>query len=317
MTHYAACLMGALAADAASLGLHWIYDPNRIAAIAAQQSQAAFTPVNAAHYKGVPAYLAHGARPDGALTQYGEVLHLAIQSLITGKGKFDQSAYQQAYAAHFGPGGAYVGYIDRPTRGTLVNLANDQTDPSGVDDDQLPAIAMLPAVVVATLGRADAVQTVARAIRVTNVNDTASTHGAAFADLLGLVLNGQSIAAALQAVAAGAKGTLGSSLQAALNNRQSPTDFAETTGRACHLPMGLPLTFHILAQTDSFAAAVEANILAGGDCAGRAIMIGAVMGAAHGIGGDTGIPADYLVKMHNAAPLWQRCQQLAALVQRQ
>jgi ADP-ribosylglycohydrolase len=80
--------------------------------------------------------------------------------------------------------------------------------------------------------------------------------------------------------------------------------------------MGLPLTFHILANASTFADAVEANIRAGGDSAGRAIMIGAVMGAAHGIGGDAGIPADYLVKMHNAASLWQYCQQLVALCER-
>ncbi len=313
MTNTAACLLGALTADAAALGLHWVYDPARIATVAAARGQAAFTPIDPAHFDGVPAYFAHGNRQNGALTQYGEVLHLAIQSLIATKGVFSETHYQAAYATHFGPGGTYIGYIDRPTRGTLANLAVGQTDPSGVDDDQLPATATLPAIVVATLGAADQTATLTRAIRVTNVNDTATAYGLAFASLLSLVLGGRSVASALHATASAAKGDLGKQLTQALNTPQSSTDYGETTGRACHLPMGLPLAFHILANTTSFADAVEANIRAGGDSAGRAILIGAVMGAAHGIGGTAGIPADYLVKMDNADPLWQHCQALAAL----
>lgn len=316
MPNSAACLLGALTADAAALGLHWIYDPARIDAIAAAQGHANFTPVNPAHFDGVPAYFAHGQRQNGMRTQYGEVLHTAIQSLIAIQGTFTVSHYQAAYAAHFGPGGTYVGYIDRPTRGTLANLAAGQTDPSGVDDDQLPATATLPAIVVATLGKPDQHATVTRAIRVTNVNDTATAYGLAFANLLSQVLNGTPVAKALQTTAAAATGDLGTQLTAALNSPQSSTDYGETTGRACHLPMGLPLAFHILANTTSFAAAIEANIRVGGDSAGRAIIIGSVMGAAHGLGGTSGIPADYLDKLHGADTLRQHCQSLADMAGR-
>lgn len=313
MTNTAACLMGALCADAAALGLHWIYDPARIDSIANASGHAAFTPINPTHFVGVPAYFAHAQRENGALTQYGEVLHTMIQSLIATNGTFSDTHYQTAYAAHFGAGGTYTGYIDRPTRGTLANLCAGQTDPSGIDDDQLPATATLPAVIVATLGNRDQTATVTRAIRVTNVNDTATTYGLAFASLLSQVLNGIPIAQALQDTAINATGDLASILAQALANKQSSTDFAETTGRACHLPMALPLVFHILARPHSFATASEANIRAGGDSAGRAILIGAVMGAAHGIGGASGIPADYLLKLQNADQIWRHCQCLADL----
>jgi ADP-ribosylglycohydrolase len=310
MTHSnaAACLMGALVADAASLGLHWIYDPARIAEVAQAQG-AAFAPLDPGNFGGIPAYYAHGARQDGDLTQYGEVLAVMIRSLNT-TDHFDASAFQAAYAAHFGPGGTYIGYIDRVMRGTLANLAAGHTDPSGIDDDQLPAVAGLPAVVVAHLGRPDLSTTVAAAIRVTNVNDTALDYGMAFAALLAMVLNGQSVTQALAAIATGAQGDLGDALKAALADTGSSTDYGEVTGRACHLPMALPLCFHILANHHSFATAVEANILAGGDSAGRAIIIGAVMGAAYGMG-DKGIPPGNLLQMRGAANLWQACQSLA------
>lgn len=307
----AACLMGALVGDAAALGLHWIYDPARIAAVAQAQGHVAFTPLDPRHFDGVPSYFAHGLRPKGGMTQYGEVLHLAIKTLIAGDGRLDTPRYQQAYAAHFGPGGAYCGYVDRVTRGTLHNLAAGQTDPSGIDDDQLPAVASLPAIVVAGLGAEDLSTTIARAIRVTNVNDAALDYGMVVAALLSMVLDGHPVRDALHAVAAGTGGEIGAVLTAALTAPQASVDYAEITGRACHLPMGVPLAFHILARANSYADAIEINIRAGGDSAGRAIIIGAVMGAAHGLGGESGIPADYLLHLHDGATLWRNCQALA------
>jgi hypothetical protein len=301
----AACLMGALVADAAALGLHWLYDPARIASVAAAHAGPAFVPLNPDHFDGVPAYYAHTARQNGDLSQYGEVLLTAIHSLNDQNG-FNLPAYQSAYAAHFGPGGAYVGYIDRVTRGTLQNIAAGQIDPSGIDDDQLPAIAALPALVV--LGAPT--QTLTAAIRITNVNNTATSHGLACADLLARVLGGEPVHDALHATAADTTGDLQTALTAALQNTQNSTDYAEVTGRACHLPMGLPLAFHILSHTTTYTDAVNANILAGGDSCGRAIIIGAMMAAAHGMG-ENGIPADWLTKTNHHASLTRACQTLA------
>ncbi|SEO07253.1 ADP-ribosylglycohydrolase [Pseudorhodobacter antarcticus] len=307
MTHpnAAACLMGAFVADAATLGLHWLYDPARIASVATTNGGPAFVPLNPAHFDGVPAYYAHAARQNGDLSQYGEVLATAIHSINDQHG-FNLPEYQKAYAAHFGPGGAYVGYIDRVTRGTLQNIASGQTDPSGIDDDQLPAIAALPALVV--MGAP--ASTAQAAVQMTNVNDTATRHALAFADLLARVLNGEPVQTALHAAAATTTGALHTALTAALQNTQNSTDYAETTGRACHLPMALPLAFHILANTTNYTDAINANILAGGDSCGRAIIIGAVMAAAHGTS-ENGIPAAWITKTNHHTALNHACQTLA------
>ena len=76
MTQNAELLIGALVADAASLGLHWIYNVDRIAEITARQNgQCAFTPVDAKNFDGVKTF-AHNARHNGMFTQIGEVLRL-------------------------------------------------------------------------------------------------------------------------------------------------------------------------------------------------------------------------------------------------
>jgi hypothetical protein len=290
MSRQASALMGALVADAAGLGLHWIYDVDRIAEITKDRSPA-FTPIDAKNYDGVPAYFAHAARRDGQLSQYGETLALAMRSIHDNDG-FDVAAYQTAYTNHFGPGGSYIGYIDRPTRGTLANIANEQTDPSGVDDDQHPAIATLPAI-VAKYGR-DKTQ-ITSAMEVTNVNEAARHYGRLFASTLTTVTSGFSLTDALEAAAKSEP-----LLQSALNSQEDSIAYGETTGRACHLHQGMPLSWHILANTKNYTEAVETNIKAGGDSAGRALIIGALSGASYGL---IDIPQIWLENTENARAL--------------
>lgn len=302
-----AAIMGALVADAATLGAHWIYDVGRIAQLRADHGgSAAFLPVRAAHFAGKGNYFVHGARASGMNTQYGAVTALALAS-VQRQGGFDPATYQAEYAAFFGAGGGYAGYIDRPTRGTLANLAAGKTDPSGIDDDQLPAIATLPVVVAAHFGADDLAARVQAAISVTNVNPIARAQGAVFADLLAAVIGGAPLCEALRTAAHGHKDLL-----AALDTPEADsTVFGGVTGRACHLPMAMPLAFHIMARATDYADAVERNIAAGGDNAGRAILIGAVMGAVHGIATDEGVPLEWLLQLQGAAALWDNARAIS------
>ncbi|MEP5155215.1 ADP-ribosylglycohydrolase family protein [Planktotalea sp.] len=289
-----AALMGALVADAATLGLHWIYDPDRIAKVAGNAP--AFTPIDPANFEGVPAYFAHAQRRDGDLSQYGEVLLLAMRSMDE-QGAFDVTAYQDAYSAFFGAGGPYNGYIDRPTRGALANIAADIRAPSGTDDDQHPAIATLPAIVAHYHGNEALPAMIQTAMQVTNVNAVADHYAAIFADLLLDVLAGTPLKTALNSAAQ--REPL---LHAALTTSETnSTAYGQITERACHLPQGMPLSFHILNNTDSFQAAIDANILAGGDNCGRAIIIGSLAGAAYGL---ENIPLEWLLSMNAAQESW-------------
>lgn len=293
-------VFGALVADAASLGVHWIYDPKRLTEIAGRQNGVtAFTPIDAANYENVPAYFAHAARKDGMSTQYGECLWTAVQSL--NKGGFDLADQTAAFAAHFGPGGAYHGYIDRPTRGALANIAAEVA-PSGIDDDQLPALTRLVALVAA-----DQNDHAKSAMQITNVNDVAWHYTQVFQALLNDLLTGSKMADALDRAALGADVSIQSALQDALETSEvSSTDYGEITGRACHLPMAGPLIFHILKHANSFEDAIERNNRAGGDNAGRSLMIGAAMAAVHGV------PIHWALKLQNGDQVLAACQALTS-----
>src|SRR5687768_8511930 len=113
-------ILGALVADSAALGLHWLYDPARIAEIEAKRGLVFLQP-DPADYAGGKGYFAHGRKAPGESSSYGEVCLLMLKHLAK-HGSFKRVEYQAEYRAYFGPGGEFVGYIDSPTRLTLGTL---------------------------------------------------------------------------------------------------------------------------------------------------------------------------------------------------
>ncbi len=115
-------VIGALVADAATIGLHWLYDQARIRELAPDAPE--FRTPDARDYEGVPGYFAHPKKSAGDLSQYGEQLMVMLRCLASNNGVYQQAQYQAAFCDHFGYGGDYIGYIDKATRGTLNNVAS-------------------------------------------------------------------------------------------------------------------------------------------------------------------------------------------------
>ncbi|MEM6438382.1 MAG: ADP-ribosylglycohydrolase family protein [Pseudomonadota bacterium] len=285
-----AALVSAYVADAAAMGLHWLYDPERIADL---DGPLAFRDADPQDFAGAKGVFVHHGKRAGDLSHYGQQMRAMVQALRVGA--FDAEAYQARFAALFGPGGAWSGYIDRPTRGTLANLTADRKSPSGVEDDQHPAIAKLPPLLALPGGATDA-QIVA-AVEVTNLGEPAIAWSRAFAAMLAAALDGADMQAALDAGEAAAPADLAAALAAARASSASAVDFAGEVGRACHLPQGLPTIARILTQESAAEGAILANIRAGGDSCGRAVPLGALLGAVHGIGGAAGLPAAWTLKL--------------------
>ena len=149
--------LGALVADAAALGLHWMYDLERLQKVIAETSgnSPAFINPNPDHYAGKVGYFAHAGKQAGDQSHYGETYLLNLGHLHT-SGEFQMRKFQQSFIATFGPGGSFSGYIDKPTGITLKNLQsidfdnaeNKSTEASGADDDQIPALTPVAALLL-------------------------------------------------------------------------------------------------------------------------------------------------------------------------
>lgn len=378
-------ILGALVADAASMGLHWIYDQARIKDVALDAPE--FMQPDPKNYDGVPAYFAHRNRAAGALSQYGEQAMVMLRTLAASDGQYDQAEFTDQFRNHFGYGGAYVGYIDHATRDTLDNLrrfedaafdraqslpfegdaktlktlvakalpllarysGDDLTSkfqsvlaegdpallpfadqlittlsklpsPAGAHDLQLPAIAKLPGLVATLVAQGitegsafdDAVSS---AVRVTNDHPVAAEYGAISAHMMaGALTHGTStgaIGAARKVAGADACIRLDKALEMREQDNQAVT---KHFGMSCDLPFGVPSATHNIITATSFAGAIQQNIYSGGDSCGRAILVGAVMGAVYGIGGPQGIPQSWVDRVEQKAEVDQLLHELFGMV---
>ena len=119
-------ILGALVADAAATGLHWLYDQQKIRELAPEAPE--FRAPDARDYDGVPGYFAHPKKEAGDLSQYGEQAMVMLRCLAENDGTYEAARYQTAFCEYFGYGGSYIGYIDKATRGTLNNVAQAEAD---------------------------------------------------------------------------------------------------------------------------------------------------------------------------------------------
>jgi ADP-ribosylglycohydrolase len=363
-------ILGAFVADAASLGFHWVYSQRRISELAPDMPE--FRQPDEQDYAGGVGYFAHATKSAGDLSQYGEQMLVMLRSLTQTNGRYDKVHYTEQFRRHFGYGGAYVGYIDRPTRQTLDRIYRDENaaieavdaipyngpakdqqsmltkvlaavkqyegqklrdrvewyaaampDPEssrkyglalvgalaasdeypGAIDEQLPAVSKLPPLVACHANDPDLAAICESAIRVTNNAPRAVDYGQICTELLRSSILGAPIASALEtAVTAGSSDTR-EVLNRALTAKSSVREMSKEFGLHCDLGAGVPSLIYNLKTAASFTEAIRANLYAGGDNCGRAIVLGAACGAQFGMGGDNGIPTSWLQQVNGVSEL--------------
>lgn len=309
-----AAILGGLIADAASLGLHWLYDPNRIAEIE-KESDIVFRQPNEDDYANVSGFFAHGSKLAGDSSSYGEVCLLMLKHLAKHR-QFNHMVYQLEFRAFFGPGGEYTGYVDSPTRQTVRTLlpldAKSFPATSGADDDQMPALATIPVLVATHQGTVDSLmKQVEEVVRITNHNDIAVSAAKCAAAMLHGILMGKSMNQAATDALPLAEDNLRLLLEQALTlETLDSIAAANRFGSACHVTEGLPIVFHIANHAHDYMTAIKANIRAGGDSCGRSIMLGALVAAhlASQNANDSGIPLPWLARYRKLTAAADACQ---------
>jgi len=374
-------IMGAFVADAAALGFHWLYSQTRILKLASEEPE--FREPDESDFTGNVGYFAHPGKRAGQLSQYGEQCWVMLKSMLESDGQYQKGAYQDAFRDHFGYGGKFTGYIDRPTRETLdtiyrgeheslqrvnaVPFAGDARQKStllvkilaaarrfqgerlqeeavyitnampdseaslryageiikalqagiqfpGAVDEQLPAVSKLPAVIARYSGHPDLLDHAESAIRVTNNTPRAVNFGMICTQLLDAIIAGEDVNSAIAKGLSIASESNRSSLQAALASSGSVPELTREVGMHCDLGAGVPSILFNLQSTSSFVDAIRANIYAGGDNCGRAIILGAACGGLYGIGGASGIPASWIARLENQAGISAQIEGLFASV---
>jgi ADP-ribosylglycohydrolase len=238
-----------------------------------------------------------------------------LESLAACRGEFRESDFAIRLTGFFG-NPLCKSYIDHATRESMQRLADDSGNfQNGGNDDQLGTVSRLAAVVVAyharpSVERLDAVR---RLTLVTQNHSTAIGCAAAHAVLLDDLLSGIPFPIAFEDTRKSAEVSCDGSDYFEFAHMLRNLDVTTATGRfgqSCPLAQGFPSALHAtLLHHDDFPTAVLATIRAGGDSAGRASMVGAWLGALHGM---EAIPAEWLGKLRSAERIQKAIDQLFA-----
>ena len=162
----------------------------------------------------------------------------------------------------------------------MISEGDEITEPSGMDDNQMPAICVVPGL-FAFGNSSDTIKTAAQVIS-TNADVVAGA--AAVQQCLQHLSDGKPLAEALRLSAESMDGEVGQLVKEALAIEQyNPLETAKHFGLACYVEHSLPVIWYLLNHASDFESVVRDNIRCGGDNCGRSMGLGAIAGLAFGV----------------------------------
>ena len=273
---YAGALYGALCADALALGPHWIYDQGEIV-----QRFGRVTDFQSPAPDGY-----HAGKQAGDQTHYGDQALVLMDSLAACGDNFVMEDFARRWRQFAEESTAYH---DHATKDTLAHLQEGMgLTKAGSGSTELGGACRIAPLLLALRG--DDAPVILAAVRA----QTALTHATAgvlgSAELVArtvfVLLRGVSIASALQAATAFSYKTFEPERFLSMAEKVKSLETSKAVlelGQSCDLEKALPATMAILLQHgEDLETALIENVMAGGDSAARGMVLGTLLGAAHG-----------------------------------
>ena len=281
-----AMVLASLAADSLALGVHWIYNTNVI--------DKKFGRVETYLKPERPTY--HPTKARGEFTHYGDQTMILLESVSKCDG-FDLNDFAQRWQNFFKN---YDGYFDGATKATLENIKSGKlpTEAGSSSDDLAGAARIAPLVNVYRDDPEKLVASAAAQTAFTHNNFQVIKSAEFFSIVARLILEGTSPMASIERAqkekfkADPFSEWIEMGLQSVdQDTRQSIKNF----GQMCETAAAFPGVIHLIAkyENDLKQALVE-NVMAGGDSAGRGLIVGMLLGAHLGM---EAIPQNWLTDM--------------------
>ena len=270
-----ALILGSFIGDSLSLGVHWEYNPHKIAKTHGR----------------VESYLApeedsyHPGKKAGDFTHYGDQEMVLLES-VAARGGFDLADYARRWRELFD---GYQGYVDKATKATLENFASGAgPDGSGSDSTDLSAASRIAPLFLNYGGDLEGLLGQVRAMVAMTHNNPQVLDAAAFlARAVHQALEGAGTREALEAAL---EADYGSGLvrgwveQGLASLDQETMRAVGHFGRACPVENLLPGVIHILAKhPEDLKEGLVESVMTGGDNAARAAYVGTLLGAVKGL----------------------------------
>jgi ADP-ribosylglycohydrolase len=292
-------VLASFAADSLALGVHWIYDTEKI--------QKRFGRVDTLRKPLPDSY--HPTKEKRGITHYGDQAFVLLESIAARRG-FDLSDFSKRWQDLFR---TYRGYFDQATKKTLQNLAQGKTvEEAGSFSTDLSGAARIAPLVFLYHKDPEALVKAARAqTRMTHNNPLVLDGAEFFARVCCEVLDGTSPSKAMTQVAA--RRFREFPLFAWVNEgvasvQEDSVPTIARFGQSCHTDEAFPGVVQLIAkyEKDLKEALIQA-VMAGGDNAGRGLMVGMVLGAYLG---DRGLPKEWVSELKRGADILRLLQQI-------
>ncbi|OWZ06401.1 ADP-ribosylation/Crystallin J1 [Phytophthora megakarya] len=274
-----AAVTGAFVADASTMGLHWIYDGEKMKELVSARSSGPefYEPPSCPFY----------SYESGALSPYGDEIFPLLQD-VAERGEFvpEEFAMTSYHAAKSYKGRLNSVFKEMVVKGDAGKKYPELASPS----KDLHGGIKTPILVARYFQDTDLLlQKTREATRVHEIGAEAEDAAVASALLLQQVVQGVSVSDAIKALAANdaVSADTRSSVQQVIDAVETKT-FADATaavahfGKPCSLPGVLQGSVFVLLTSDGYVDALRANMVAGGDNCSRSIVIGAILAAAQG-----------------------------------
>ena len=287
-------VMASFAGDSLALGAHWIYDTRAILRTFGRV-ESLLKPLPDSY---------HPTKERGAFTHYGDQTFVLLESLAAMEG-FDLLDFSARWRKLFEN---YSGYVDEATKGTLAAYASGRkSEDGGSPSDELAGASRIAPLVYAYRNdHTELLQAAVAQTRMTHNHPLALDSAAFFAAVAFSVLGGMGPVEAMEKTAredfkdSPISGWVKAGI--ASSGRESVSVIADF-GQNCHVTDAFPGVVHLIAkyQNDLREALIQA-VMAGGDSAARAMMVGMILGAYPGSGD---LPEEWVSEMKKARTILQ------------
>ncbi len=273
-------LWGSLVADSHALGVHWIYDQERI-----RKEYGLIEELLP------PGTKYHPGKVAGDFTHYGDQTMWLLQSLDQNKG-WNRDRFYLEWKVKMGK---YEGYHDHASHETYDAMMTAGGFSAGSMSTELGGAVRIAPLLFYYYNDPNCLTYVEEETAMTHRSQKIVDAAQFLARVVMMVVDGvQPVDAIEKALTDLPKNNtiaplITKGLQA---SSQQANDVIKHFGQTCDIAHALPSSIYLIqCFEESYALALEANAMAGGDSAARGMFVGMVLGAYHGI---DGIPKDWI-----------------------
>ena len=263
----------ALLANAATLGVHWIYDHEWLKNQAKKKSLLFKIQSKKDFDEAKPSYYVYPNMTLGDVTVQGLMMQWLYKAM-KGNPDFGLNDYSKLVYKQFKPGGLYQGYVESYAKKHVIGILSNELslgiNQFELNDDHL--VGFIPYFVTKELGLSND-----KAFELTKLYSEDKSYYFYFKmfDYIFEHIKTNRKEAIKKAVEL-APVKYQAVLEKAIVMTDTEAFIEQYAGRACAIKFSIPVIIHLLYHHDTFEAAMNANILIGGAIADRAMFLGAV-----------------------------------------